>query len=101
MHVPSQKKEKSCICVLGVSILHLFLMVSYNNLELMEYCGKMHSLRGEYGYFKEMCFIQILLSPYKVRNSYYDKIRSINNENKATIFKIVDAIFSGHSLDFS
>jgi hypothetical protein len=88
-----RKKEKPCICVLGVSILHLFLMVSYKNLELMGCCGKLHSLRGEYGYFKEMCFIQILLCPYKVRNSYNDKIRSINNDNNATIFKIVDAIF--------
>jgi hypothetical protein len=69
-----RKKEKPCICVLGVSILHLFLMVSYKNLELMGCCGKLHSLRGEYGYFKEMCFIQILLCPYKVRNSYNDLV---------------------------
>ena len=53
-------------------------------------CGITHYLRGDYGYFKDMCCIQILLCPYKVRNSYYDKIRSINNDNNATIFKIVD-----------
>ena len=50
-----------------------------------------------------MCFIQTLLCPYKERNSCYanwwnniskeDKIRNLNNDNKATIFKIVDAIF--------
>ena len=53
--------------------------------------------------FKKMCFIQILLCPYKERNSYYAKWwkniskevknRSLNNDNNATIFKIVDAIF--------
>jgi hypothetical protein len=79
-------------------------MVSYKILELLWSCGITHSLRGEcYGYFKEMCFIQILFSPYKERNCCYvdwwnniskeDKIRSLNNETNATIFKIVDAIF--------
>ena len=50
-----------------------------------------------------MCFIQILLCPFKERNSYYAKWwkniskevknRSLINDNNATIFKIVDAIF--------
>jgi hypothetical protein len=79
-------------------------MVSYKNLELWWCCSITHSLRGEYyGYLKEMCFTQILLCPYKEKNSYYanwwnniskkDQIRNLNNDNNATIFKIVDAIF--------
>jgi hypothetical protein len=49
--------------VLGVSILHLFLMISYKILELLWCCGITHSLRGEYyGYLKNVLYSDTALS---------------------------------------
>ena len=41
--------------MLNVSILHLFLMISYKILELLWCCGITHSLRGEYYGYQKNC----------------------------------------------